>query len=90
MKKQVSYDETMRELVVNSNDIPEDLDEDLQQETQSKIEQIAKIYKKSEGEIREEFNEQYEKRRKNDNSSTEESDKMYAEIQEKEWNEEIF
>jgi hypothetical protein len=84
MEKQISYDEMMRKLVANSNDIPEDLDEVLPEKTESEIKQIAKTYKKSEGEVRETFNEEYEKIRKNYSLSDKEENEMYARMHEEE------
>jgi F0F1-type ATP synthase membrane subunit b/b' len=88
MKKNVSYDEKMRELVENSNDIPEDLDEDLPQETQLEIEKIAKVFKENIGNVREKFNDEYRQKRINDNLSEQDKNEMYARMLEEEWSEE--
>jgi len=78
MKKNVSYDEIIYELVEMSNNIPEDFDdEDLPLETQSSIELIAKVFKENIWNVREKFNDGYRQKRINDNLSEQDKNEMY-------------
>ena len=87
MKNNVSCDEMIYILANTSNNIPEDLDDELPLETQANIELIANVFKESERNIREKFNEAYKERIINDSLDDKDQDEMIMQAEKDEWKE---